>query len=117
MVFIYHIYNHITQHIEQLFVFSASVERQEIPGCLPGFGAGIHRHHLGTVGNLAITVNVNSWLLNMTIDAIDAIEIVSFPIENDDFPGFTHWKWWFSRIYTLKMMIFQDLPIKNGDFP
>jgi hypothetical protein len=52
--------------------------------------------------------------LNM---AIDAIEIVSFPIENDVFPGFTHWKWSFSRIYTLKMMIFQDLPIKNGDFP
>ena len=114
---IYYIYthHHITQHIEQLFVFSAlSVERQEIPGRLPGFGAGIHRHHLGcTVGNRA-TVNVNGWLLNM---AIDAIEIVRFPIENDDFPGFTHWKWWFSRIYTLNMMIFPDLPMKNCDFP
>jgi hypothetical protein len=39
------------------------------------------------VGNRAITVNVNSWLLNM---AIDAIAIVCFPIENDVFPGFTH---------------------------
>ena len=42
--------------------------------------------------------------------------IVDLPIKSGDVRWFTYQKWWCSLIYLSKMVIYVDLPLKNGDF-